>query len=89
MAERVRFQQGDVCDLLPSAGAEFDHVFCNPPFHTGEGEASPDPMRERALRDTGDLTRWIETGVKQTRTGGAFTIVLTRRDGASALAKEG
>jgi tRNA1(Val) A37 N6-methylase TrmN6 len=70
---------------LPSAlKREYAHVFCNPPFH--DGEASPDPSRDRALRDTGRFADWMETGLKRTVSGGTFTTILRADRLGDALA---
>jgi tRNA1Val (adenine37-N6)-methyltransferase len=63
----------DVFALPPELKREYAHVFCNPPFHGGE--ASPDPARDRALRDTGRFADWMETGLKRTVSGGTFTTI--------------
>ena len=76
MADRVRFFHADVLDLPPELRVPFDHVLCNPPFHDAEGERSPDESRARALQDAGDLSRWLETGVKRTASNGTFTVIL-------------
>jgi len=64
----------DIFDLPPELKREFEHVFCNPPFH--EGEASPDAARDRALRDTGRFADWMDLGLKRTVSGGTFTTVI-------------
>ena len=43
-ATGVRFVAADIFALPPELKRDFDHVFCNPPFH-GEGQASPDAAR--------------------------------------------
>jgi tRNA1(Val) A37 N6-methylase TrmN6 len=74
----------DVLDLPSELKREFAHVFCNPPFH--EGEASPDAARDRALRDTGRLADWMETGVRRTVSGGTFTTIIRADRLGEALA---
>jgi tRNA1Val (adenine37-N6)-methyltransferase len=76
MVDRVRFVQADVLKLPRELCLAFDHVFCNPPFHDGVGEKSPDAERAQALQDLGDLPRWLETGVKRTAPNGTFTVIL-------------
>jgi tRNA1Val (adenine37-N6)-methyltransferase len=76
MEARARFVQADVLNLPAEFRVAFDHVLCNPPFHGGEGETSPDTMRAQALQDSGDLPRWLEAGVKRTASSGTFTIIL-------------
>jgi tRNA1Val (adenine37-N6)-methyltransferase len=76
MADRVRFIQADVLKLPSELRTAFDHVFCNPPFHHSEAERSPDNSRARALQDSGDLSDWLETGVKRTASNGSFTMIL-------------
>ena len=74
----------DIFDLPQELKREFAHVFCNPPVH--EGEASPDPARDRALRDTGQLGNWLELGLKRTVGGGTFTTILRADRLGEALA---
>lgn len=79
----ARFVQGDVFDLPPELKRDFAHVFCNPPFH--EGEASPDPARDKALRDEGRLGDWLELGLR--RTSGTFTTIVRADRLGEALAR--
>lgn len=74
-AGQVRFQAADVFALPPELKRDFDHVFCNPPFH-GAGNSPPDPDRARALMDGGQLSAWLELGLKRTVSGGFFTAIL-------------
>jgi tRNA1(Val) A37 N6-methylase TrmN6 len=74
----------DVFDLPPELKREFAHVFCNPPFH--EGEASPNPARDRALRDAGRLGDWLELGPRRTVSGGTFTTIIRADRLGEALA---
>jgi tRNA1(Val) A37 N6-methylase TrmN6 len=68
----------------------FDHVLMNPPFHPGSATASPDPGRDRAHRETLDVSVWIEAGLKRLRPGGRLTIVhRAERLGAILAAMEG
>jgi tRNA1Val (adenine37-N6)-methyltransferase len=76
MADRVRFIQADAVRLPSELRMEFDHVFCNPPFHDGEGDVSPDSLRAQAQHDTGDLPFWLDAGVKRTASNGTFTVIL-------------
>jgi tRNA1(Val) A37 N6-methylase TrmN6 len=75
-SDRVRFVQADVLDLPSEQRTVFDHVLCNPPFHGPEGETSPDAGRARALQDAGDLSQWLEAGVRRTAPNGTFTVIL-------------
>ncbi len=72
---RLRFMQGDVFELPAELKREFSHVLCNPPFH-GEGEASLDAAKDRALKDNGLLGDWMEAGLKRTAGGGTFTAII-------------
>ena len=76
MAGRVRFGEADVLKLSQEVRADFDHVFCNPPFHDAEGEASPDASRAQALQDSGTLQEWVRTGMKRTASNGTFTVIV-------------
>ncbi|HEV2560641.1 MAG TPA: methyltransferase [Rhizomicrobium sp.] len=71
MEDRVHFIAGDA---LETPRDQFDHVFCNPPFH--EGERSPDDARALALHDEGKLGDWLRAGMKRTASNGTFTIIL-------------
>ncbi|MFL6690054.1 MAG: tRNA1(Val) (adenine(37)-N6)-methyltransferase [Alphaproteobacteria bacterium] len=76
MASCVRFVQADVLSLPPELRTTFDHVLCNPPFHNSDAESSPDDLRAKALQDTGNLSRWLQTGLKRTAANGTFTVIL-------------
>jgi len=74
--DRVKFVEADIFALPTELKRDFAHVFCNPPFHDEQGEVSPEPSRDRALRDVGQFADWIETGLKRTISGGAFTVII-------------
>lgn len=76
MAEGARFVQGDALNLPLELRATFDHVLCNPPFHHPDGESSPDASRALALQDAGELSQWLEAGLKRTASNGTFTLIL-------------
>ncbi|HJW40636.1 MAG TPA: DUF2007 domain-containing protein [Rhizomicrobium sp.] len=76
MGNRVVFVTVDALDLPPDMKRDYGHVFCNPPFHGADGEASPDAERARALQDGGELAAWLDTGVRRTAPGGTFTCIL-------------
>jgi tRNA1(Val) A37 N6-methylase TrmN6 len=84
---RVKFVEGDVLDLPPTLKRDFAHVFCNPPFHDAQGETSPEPSRDRALRDKGQFGDWMEIGLKRTISGGTFTTIIRADRLAEALAR--
>ncbi len=71
----ARFIAADVFALPTELKRDFDQVFCNPPFH-GEGQASPDAARARALMDGGSLRDWLKVGLQRTVSGGYFTAIL-------------
>lgn len=71
----ARFVAADIFALPPELKRDFDHVFCNPPFH-GEGQASPDAARAAALMDGGTLRDWLKVGLQRTVSGGFFTAIL-------------
>jgi len=75
LADRVRFVAADIADLPGGLRREFDHVFCNPPFHGDDGERSPDEGRARATH-AGDLRDWMNIGLKRTVSNGTFTAIL-------------
>jgi len=76
MEARVSFACADIFDLPGPWRREFDHVFCNPPFHGTEGETSPREVRARALQDNGRLGDWLASGCKRVRAGGTFTAIV-------------
>lgn len=68
--------EGDLASPPPELKARtFDHVLMNPPFHPGEATASPDPGRDRAHRETLDVSVWIDAGLRRLRPGGRLTII--------------
>ena len=72
---KAHFVAADIFALPPELRRDFDHVFCNPPFH-GDGQASPDPARAAALMDGGRLGDWLALGLQRTISGGFFTAIL-------------
>ena len=76
LEDGVRFELADVLGLQKSLRMNFAHVFCNPPFHYGAGEVSPNADRARALSDRGGLGNWIKTGLTRVASGGTFTMIL-------------
>ena len=85
-AERVAFVAEDALALPSEFRHDFDHVFCNPPFHGEDGETSPDEARARAVQDGGTLSAWITAGMKRAVSGGTFTLVLRADRMGEALA---
>jgi tRNA1(Val) A37 N6-methylase TrmN6 len=75
MQARVHFAVANAFALPLEFKREYDCVLANPPFH-GEGQASPDQVRARALMDQGSLGDWLQAGLKRTRSGGFFTAIL-------------
>jgi tRNA1(Val) A37 N6-methylase TrmN6 len=75
MQDRVRFAAANAFALPLEFKREYDSVLINPPFH-GEGQASPEPGRARALMDDGTLGDWLQAGLKRTISGGTFTAIL-------------
>jgi tRNA1Val (adenine37-N6)-methyltransferase len=76
MGDRVVFVTVDALDLPQDMKHDYDHVMCNPPFHGGEGERSPDEARALATHDDGSLAAWLSIGAKRTATGGTFTAIV-------------
>jgi len=72
----VTFEHGDVLDPPRDWRRDFDHVFCNPPFHDDDGERSPHAGRAVALQDTGTLGDWLAAGLKRVRAGGTMTAII-------------
>jgi tRNA1Val (adenine37-N6)-methyltransferase len=85
MQDRVRFAAANAFALPLEFKREYDCVLVNPPFH-GQGQASPDPDRARALMDGGALTDWLLAGLKRTISGGTFTAILRADRTNEALA---
>ncbi len=75
MQDRVRFAAANAFALPLAFKRDYDCVLANPPFH-GEGQASPDPDRARALMDGGTLADWLLAGLKRTISDGTFTAIL-------------
>ena len=86
MSARVRFEQGDVLHPPAPLRRDFDHVFCNPPFHGEENKSSPQEDRALALWDSGGLGAWLEAGMKRVRSLGTFTTILRTDRLSEALA---
>lgn len=86
LGDRVVFVTVDALDLPADMRRDYDHVFCNPPFHGADGERSPDAARALALQDDGAIAAWLQTGVKRTAPGGTFTAILRADRLGEALA---
>jgi len=86
VADRVQFSEGDALAPPRELRREFDHVFCNPPFHDEGGQVSPDAARAAALHDAGRLGDWLRAGLKRTASGGTFTAILRADRLGEALA---
>ena len=86
MAGRVTFVAGDVFALPAQLRRDFDHVLCNPPFHDGDGQPSPDAARAAALQDEGRLGDWLKAGFRRTGSQGSFTAILRADRLGEALA---
>ncbi len=76
LGARVVFVTVDVLDLPVDMKRDYDHVFCNPPFHGTEGESSPDEARAMATHDDGLLAQWLAIGVRRTMSSGTFTCII-------------
>ena len=74
--DRVVFVTVDVLDLPADMKHDFDHVFCNPPFHGAAGERSSDELRAAATHDDGMLAEWLRVATKRTAPGGTFTCIV-------------
>jgi tRNA1(Val) A37 N6-methylase TrmN6 len=83
MSDRVAFSAGEA--LAFRLGAPFDHIFFNPPFHPDTGRSSPNPARERAMREeSGLIAAWVDHALSLIRPDGTLTLIL-RADGVEAL----
>lgn len=77
MDARVSFVAGDALAPPEELRQQFDHVFCNPPFHGEENQSSPDEGRALALHDDEvHLAEWFAAGLKRTAPGGSLTVIL-------------
>jgi tRNA1(Val) A37 N6-methylase TrmN6 len=72
---QASFVAADIFALPQALKRDFDHVFCNPPFH-GEGLVSTNEARATALMDRGQLGDWLKLGFQRTISGGVFTAIL-------------
>ncbi len=75
MAERVRFERGDV--LQRDYAAAFGHAFFNPPFYPASGQESPSAARDRATRDaSGTMAAWMRAALSAVVDGGTVTAIV-------------
>lgn len=83
-ADQARVVATDLSSTAPSMGADFDHVFMNPPFNDRSDADSPDPSRRRAhAGDTGLLQRWMARAAGLLSNAGTVTLIW-RADGLNA-----
>ena len=83
MAERVRFEAGDVSQF--DRRAAFEHGFFNPPFYPASGQESPNNARDRATRDADEaIGDWMRAALSSVKDGGTVTAIV-RADRASEL----
>ena len=74
--DHVHFEQADVLQLPKHLQKNFDHVFCNPPFHQSTGDVSPNADRARARSDREGLANWIQAGLARVAAGGTLTAIM-------------
>ena len=86
LEECARFEAANVFQLPVHLRREFEQVFCNPPFHHGAGDASPNENRARAVSDREGLVNWIKAGFARVKPDGALTVMLRADRLAEALA---
>lgn len=86
MGERVVFVTVDVLDLPADMKRDYDHVFCNPPFHGADGARPADNARALATHDDHLLAEWLAIGVKRTTSEGTFTCIIRADRLGEALA---
>ena len=80
---RVRFEAADV--LRKDHAASFDHSFFNPPFYPASGQESPNPARDRAMRDTAEaIAAWMRAALSAVKDGGTASAIV-RADRALEL----
>jgi len=82
----VTFVTADVFAPPAELKRDYDHVFCNPPFHGDDGASSPDAGRALALQDKGKLGDWLTAGLKRTVSNGSFTAIIRAGRLGEALA---
>lgn len=76
LEQRLEFIHADALNPLEELRREFDHVFCNPPFHGAAGQVSPDDARALALQDAGRLGQWLTAALKRVRANGTMTAII-------------
>jgi tRNA1(Val) A37 N6-methylase TrmN6 len=74
--ERLEFIEDDIFMLRPQLRRTFDHVFCNPPFHSDDEKASPNAQRARAMKDGRKLGDWLHAAMKRVSSRGTFTAIV-------------
>jgi tRNA1(Val) A37 N6-methylase TrmN6 len=92
LEERVRFEDANVFHLPRHLRKEFNHVFCNPPFHACTGQISPNANRARAVSDRDGLSNWINAGFARVASDGTLTVILRAdrlADGLQAIPSDG
>jgi tRNA1(Val) A37 N6-methylase TrmN6 len=77
LAGRIDLMVGDLERPPPRlAGASFDHVMTNPPFHApASGTVSPQAGRAAAHVEGLDLERWLAACLRMLKPGGRLTLI--------------
>ncbi len=76
LAGRVKFDEADALSLPAWLRREFDHVFCNPPFHDEDARLPPHRAKARATHDHGNLGKWLQSGLKRVAARGTLTMII-------------
>lgn len=70
----LTFVEADIRGFVSTQPA--DHVFANPPYHSAEGTASPDPVRAFAKQAEADVFRvWTSALASSLRPKGTMTLI--------------
>ncbi|MGB0497753.1 MAG: tRNA1(Val) (adenine(37)-N6)-methyltransferase, partial [Rubricella sp.] len=85
LARRNAARNGVVLDVVEGDAARmpdalrarsFDHVITNPPYFGADaGPPAADAGRDAAFRESLDLARWCDAGLRRVVSGGTFTLI--------------
>lgn len=70
----LEVHEGDIGRMPKALRVDFDHVIANPPYY-GQGTASPNAARARAMQVDLPLAEWVRAAGRRLAPGGWLTLI--------------